>query len=79
MSPQLATVGLSVVPPVAALAIIYGRFVRKITVQVQVQYLAQIIFQKIVCQKLKKNLIITGFTGKCNFNSARKNLKYKNC
>lgn len=36
MSPQLATVGLSVVPPVAALAIIYGRFVRNITVKVQV-------------------------------------------
>ncbi|KAK6645419.1 hypothetical protein RUM43_001696 [Polyplax serrata] len=35
MSPELAFVGLSVVPPVAALAIVYGRFVKKLTRQVQ--------------------------------------------
>ncbi|GLV37360.1 uncharacterized protein CBL_10673 [Carabus blaptoides fortunei] len=34
-SPELATVGLSVVPPVAILAVIYGRFVRNITKAVQ--------------------------------------------
>lgn len=36
MSPKLAIVGLIVVPPVACLAILYGRFVRKITKSVQV-------------------------------------------
>lgn len=36
MSPKLAVVGLSIVPPIAALAIFYGRFVRKITKNVQV-------------------------------------------
>ncbi|XP_076066354.1 ATP-binding cassette sub-family B member 10, mitochondrial-like [Oratosquilla oratoria] len=35
MSPQLAAVGLSIVPPVALLAIYYGRYVRKITKDVQ--------------------------------------------
>ncbi|XKL64962.1 hypothetical protein PGB90_005048 [Kerria lacca] len=35
MSPKLAIVGLIVVPPVACLAILYGRFVRKITKSVQ--------------------------------------------
>lgn len=35
MSPQLAMVGLAIVPPVAGLAVLYGRFVRKITKQVQ--------------------------------------------
>ncbi len=35
MSPKLAVVGLSIVPPVAGLAVIYGRYVRKITKQVQ--------------------------------------------
>lgn len=34
-SPQLAVVGLSIVPPVAGLAVIYGRYVRKITQKVQ--------------------------------------------
>lgn len=37
MSPQLALVSLAVVPPVAAMAIAYGRFVRRITQQVQVK------------------------------------------
>jgi ATP-binding cassette subfamily B (MDR/TAP) protein 10 len=37
MSPQLALVGLAVVPPLAAMAVIYGRFVRKIAKSVQVQ------------------------------------------
>lgn len=36
MSPQLAVVGLTIVPPVAGLAVIYGKFVRKITKSVQV-------------------------------------------
>ena len=36
MSPQLALVGLSIVPPVAGMAIFYGRFVRKISKNVQV-------------------------------------------
>lgn len=36
MSPELAAVGLAVVPPVAAMAVVYGRFVRKITKEVQV-------------------------------------------
>lgn len=36
MSPQLALVGLTVVPPIAGIAILYGRFVRKITKNVQV-------------------------------------------
>uniref|UniRef100_A0A1B6CL44 ABC transmembrane type-1 domain-containing protein n=1 Tax=Clastoptera arizonana TaxID=38151 RepID=A0A1B6CL44_9HEMI len=35
MSPELALVGLSIVPPVAFLAIVYGRFVRNITKSVQ--------------------------------------------
>lgn len=35
MSPQLALVGLTVVPPIAGIAILYGRFVRKITKNVQ--------------------------------------------
>ncbi|KAK4887002.1 hypothetical protein RN001_003273 [Aquatica leii] len=35
MSPELAFVGLAVVPPVAILAVIYGRFVRQITKSVQ--------------------------------------------
>lgn len=35
MSPELALVGLSIVPPIAAAAVVYGRFVRKITKQVQ--------------------------------------------
>ncbi|CAL8111742.1 unnamed protein product [Orchesella dallaii] len=34
-SPQLAVVGLSIVPPVAGLAVVYGRYVRKITQKVQ--------------------------------------------
>lgn len=36
MSPQLALVGLAIVPPVAGMAIVYGRFVRNITKDVQV-------------------------------------------
>ncbi|XP_047997509.1 ATP-binding cassette sub-family B member 10, mitochondrial [Leguminivora glycinivorella] len=35
MSPSLALVGLCVVPPVSVLAVIYGRFVRNITRQLQ--------------------------------------------
>ncbi|XP_065208672.1 ATP-binding cassette sub-family B member 10, mitochondrial-like [Planococcus citri] len=35
MSPQLAIVGLTVVPPVAGLAVVYGKFVRNITKSVQ--------------------------------------------
>lgn len=35
MSPELALVGLAIVPPIAGVAVIYGRFVRKITRQVQ--------------------------------------------
>lgn len=35
MSPELALVGLAIVPPVAGLAVAYGRFVRKITRDVQ--------------------------------------------
>lgn len=35
MSTELALVGLSVVPPIAVAAVIYGRFVRKITKSVQ--------------------------------------------
>lgn len=35
MSPQLAFVGLATVPPIAGLAIIYGRFVKKISKDVQ--------------------------------------------
>jgi len=35
MSPQLALVGLSIVPPVAGMAIVYGRYVRNISKQVQ--------------------------------------------
>lgn len=34
-SPELAAVGLSVVPPIALLAVVYGRFVRNITRSVQ--------------------------------------------
>ncbi|VVC39028.1 ABC transporter type 1, transmembrane domain [Cinara cedri] len=36
VSPKLALVGLSIVPPIAALAVVYGHFVRKITRSVQV-------------------------------------------
>lgn len=36
MSSELALVGLSIVPPIAGLAIMYGRFVRKMTKEVQV-------------------------------------------
>jgi len=35
VSPKLALIGLSIVPPIAALAVVYGRFVRKITRSVQ--------------------------------------------
>ncbi|KAF5302768.1 hypothetical protein FQA39_LY01948 [Lamprigera yunnana] len=35
MSPELAFVGLAIVPPVAIVAVIYGRFVRQITKNVQ--------------------------------------------
>lgn len=35
MSPSLALIGLCVVPPVSVLAVIYGRFVRGITRQLQ--------------------------------------------
>ncbi|XP_054262814.1 ATP-binding cassette sub-family B member 10, mitochondrial isoform X2 [Macrosteles quadrilineatus] len=35
MSTELALVGLAIVPPIAAMAIVYGRFVRKITKNVQ--------------------------------------------
>lgn len=35
MSPSLALIGLCVVPPVSMLAVIYGRFVRGITRQLQ--------------------------------------------
>lgn len=35
MSPKLAIVGLSIVPPVAGMAIMYGRYVRNITKKVQ--------------------------------------------
>lgn len=35
MSPKLAIVGLAIVPPVAGMAVLYGRFVRIITRQVQ--------------------------------------------
>lgn len=35
MSPELAMVGLAIVPPIAAVAVVYGRFVRKITKKVQ--------------------------------------------
>ena len=35
VSPQLALVGLSIVPPVAGMAILYGRFVKKISKDVQ--------------------------------------------
>lgn len=35
VSPKLAVVGLSIVPPVAGMAIMYGRYVRKITKSVQ--------------------------------------------
>lgn len=35
MSTELALVGLAIVPPVAGCAVIYGRFVRKITKQLQ--------------------------------------------
>ena len=36
MSPKLALVGLGVVPPVAIMAIVYGRYVRKLSKTVQV-------------------------------------------
>ena len=35
ISPQLALIMLSIVPPVAAGAVVYGRFVRKISKQTQ--------------------------------------------
>ena len=35
VSPKLAIFGLGVVPPVAMVAIVYGRYVRKITKKVQ--------------------------------------------
>lgn len=35
MSPQLALVGLAIVPPIAGAAVVYGKFVRKISKQVQ--------------------------------------------
>ncbi|KAG5898803.1 hypothetical protein JTB14_011013 [Gonioctena quinquepunctata] len=35
MSPELALVGLAVVPPVAGVAVVYGRFVRKISRKLQ--------------------------------------------
>ncbi|XP_071441482.1 ATP-binding cassette sub-family B member 10, mitochondrial [Hetaerina americana] len=35
LSPQLALVGLSIVPPMAGLAVVYGRFVKNITKSVQ--------------------------------------------
>jgi ATP-binding cassette, subfamily B (MDR/TAP), member 10 len=35
MSPSLALIGLCVVPPVSMLAVVYGRFVRGITRQLQ--------------------------------------------
>lgn len=35
MSPELALVGLAIVPPVAGCAVVYGRFVRRITKDVQ--------------------------------------------
>lgn len=35
MSPKLAMVSMAIVPPVAIVAVIYGRFVRNITRQVQ--------------------------------------------
>lgn len=35
MSPELALVGLAIVPPIAGAAVVYGRFVRKITREVQ--------------------------------------------
>lgn len=34
VSPKLAVVGLSIVPPVAIFAIVYGRYIRNITKQV---------------------------------------------
>ena len=37
VSTKLALVGLSIVPPVAMVAVVYGRYVRKITRQVQVR------------------------------------------
>ncbi|XP_046384406.1 ATP-binding cassette sub-family B member 10, mitochondrial [Ischnura elegans] len=35
LSPQLALVGLAIVPPMAGMAVVYGRFVKKITQAVQ--------------------------------------------
>lgn len=35
MSPELALVGLAIVPPLAGVAVVYGRFVRKISRNVQ--------------------------------------------
>lgn len=46
MSPQLALVGLSIVPPVAGLAIVYGRYVRGISKKVQV--IVSIPFRRLV-------------------------------
>lgn len=34
VSPKLAVVGLSIIPPIAIVAITYGRFVHKLTQQV---------------------------------------------
>ena len=48
MSPQLALVGLSIVPPVAGMAIVYGRYVRNISKQVQVIY---------KCNKIYKSML----------------------
>lgn len=44
MSTKLAVVGLSIVPPVALLAIAYGRYVRKITQSVQVCFSLMVVF-----------------------------------
>ena len=35
VSPKLAMIALGIVPPIAAMSIIYGRYVRKITKKVQ--------------------------------------------
>lgn len=35
VSPQLTGIALGIVPPIAALSIVYGRYVRKITAKVQ--------------------------------------------
>ena len=41
MSPELAMVGLSIVPPVALSAVFYGRYVKNITRKVQVRLCAR--------------------------------------